>query len=501
MGKFDQVIETEDGSWRDPHRLDIAELLGPQGLPTSRRSFLLGSAGIGLGLAGVGGIASPVAAAPVARTSVGGLVPDPRKRLSLPPGFSYRIVAEAGVTELSGAAKGEKTPGKQDGSASFRRPGGGYILVNNHELNETHTEHLVPHAPGFVYDPGCHGGTTNVHVDARGHRLAEVVSLAGTDTNCAGGPTPWGTWLSCEENESRAGEKGRTKNHGYVFEVNPRHNKANRDPKPIKALGRFVHEAAAVDPGTGQIYLTEDAASPLGLLYRYTPPRRFLGLGAGVLRQLGPEAGTLSAMRARDARGRVVPDLSVAHRPGTTYHLEWVIVPDRDATLVSTRRQFPYPGGAVRGKVVTRSRKLEGAWWSRGGAYIVASYAHPADDGSAAEHEGQVWFLDPVRRTLTLVLYFAPNRSHDKRGDGPDNITANPFGGVVLAEDGLGSQHLISASASGEKTFLARNEVRDGDEYSEFTGPNFTYDRRFLFANVQTPGTVFAITGPFSTLG
>jgi secreted PhoX family phosphatase len=100
-----------------------------------------------------------------------------------------------------------------------------------------------------------------------------------------------------------------------------------------------------------------------------------------------------------------------------------------------------------------------------------------------------------------LVLYFAPNKNHDKKGDGPDNITANPFGGVVMAEDGVGAQHLISATASGKKTFLARNEVFDGTEYSEFTGPNFTYDRRFLFANVQTPGTVFAIKGPFSKLG
>jgi secreted PhoX family phosphatase len=69
-----------------------------------------------------------------------------------------------------------------------------------------------------------------------------------------------------------------------------------------------------------------------------------------------------------------------------------------------------------------------------------------------------------------------------------------------MAEDGVGAQHLISATPGGTKTFLARNEVRDGDEYSEFTGPNFTYDRRFLFANVQTPGTVFAVRGPFGKL-
>ncbi|HUR75324.1 MAG TPA: alkaline phosphatase PhoX [Sporichthya sp.] len=490
------LIEIDDGSWRDP-LLDVGELLGPQGLPASRRAFLLGGAGIGLGLA----LTSPVpaaAATPARAEGLGGLVPDPRNRLSLPAGFSYRVVAEAGVTELSGAAKGVKTPGHQDGSASFRRPGGGYILVNNHEHKQDVTEHLVPPVPGYTYDPGCHGGTTNVHVDVKGHRIAEFVSLAGTEMNCAGGPTPWGTWLSCEETEGRRGEEGRTQDHGYVFEVHPRNLRANRDPKPITALGRFAHEAAAVDPRTGQIYLTEDAAEPLGLLYRFTPPRDFRGLGPGKLRKLGHEAGRLQAMRALDSRGRVVRDLSVAHRPGTVYRLEWVEVPDRDAAKTSTRKQFAYAG--AKGKAITRSRKLEGAWWSRGGAFVVASFARPADDGSAAAHEGQVWFVDPQRSTLTLVLWFAPNRNHDRRGDGPDNITASPYGGVILAEDGVGAQHLISATADGQKTFLARNEVRDGAEYSEFTGPNFSYDRKFLFANVQVPGTVFAIRGPFGKL-
>lgn len=491
-------VETDDGSWRDPLRLDVGELLGPQGLPASRRAFLLGGAGLGLGLALTGGVSRPTAASPVRSAGLGGLVPDPKKRLSLPAGFSYRIVAEAGVTELAGAAKGEKTPGTQDGSASFRHPGGGYLLVTNHECNPDMTEHLVPPVKGWTYDRGAPGGTTTVQVDGKGRRVSELVSLAGTHTNCAGGPTPWGTWLSCEETEARKGEGGLTKNHGYVFEVNPRNNRANRDPKPILALGRFAHEAAAVDPATGQIYLTEDAASPLGLLYRFTPPRRFRGLGAGTLRQLGGAAGTLSAMRALDSRGRVVRDLSVAHKPGITYRVEWIEVPDRDAVSVSTRKQFAYDG--MKGKAVTRSRKLEGAWWSRGGAYIVASYAKPADDGSAAAHEGQVWFLDPRRGTLALVLWFAPRKSKDKGVDGPDNIAVSPFGGVILAEDGVGAQHLISAAADGSRVFLARNEVRDGAEYSEFTGPNFSYDRRFLFANVQTPGTVFAIRGPFGQL-
>ncbi len=178
---------------------------------------------------------------------------------------------------------------------------------------------------------------------------------------------------------------------------------ANRDPKPIEALGRFEHEAVAVDPDTGQIYETEDAVNPLGLFYRWTPPPSALPLGKGSLRALGPTDGTLQALRARNASGAVIRDLSVATEPGTRYDVEWVNVPDRDGVPVLVRRQFngfwtsaqrSGPGGEI-----TRSRKLEGAWWGDGGAYFVASFARNEDSvnqRTALAHDGQVWFYDPL---------------------------------------------------------------------------------------------------------
>lgn len=486
----------------------------------SRRSFMARSATVGLGIALVGSVdtvfgGSTAGAAPtLPRTPTGlidvPLVPDPNGILALPPGFNYKIIAESGVTTLE---SGEKTPADPDGTASFRGPDNTIVLVNNHEVGGSE-ENPVPAIPEYTYDPAAGGGTTNIVVSRRGDRIKEYVSLAGTHNNCAGGITPWDTWLTCEETTAVEGDRGSygplTKRHGYVFEVDPNDQEANKNPKPIKALGRYAHEAVSVDPVRFQFYLTEDAGNPNGLLYRWTPPAGWRG-GKGKLRELPDDAGVLEAMRATSG-GQHVPDLSVAERIGTRYSIEWVPVPDRDATTVPTRSQ-------EYAKPITRSRKLEGTWWRNGeGLYFVSSFARQGPggdaggDGSAASHDGQVWLLRPGRNHIELVLRFAYTPDDQENDpDGPDNITVTPFGGVILAEDGDGKQHLVGARPPGNTFYLARNDVND----SEFAGPNLSPDKTILFANIQgdgggregdggpnegaspQPGYVFAITGPW----
>ncbi|WP_431930038.1 alkaline phosphatase PhoX [Nonomuraea jabiensis] len=459
----------------------------------SRRDLLRTGAAGGLGIAIAGSveaISGPAYAEAVqngvARAAgYGPVVADPKNVLALPKGFKYQIVAQAGVTKLE---SGEPTPSDADGTGFFHTGNGG-VLVNNHEIggNEPYG---VPALEGLTYDEGGRGGTTNIVVDRNGKRVREYVSLAGTVQNCAGGVTPWNTWLTCEETEVRAGGPLK-KDHGYVFEVDPFDKDANEQPVPLKFLGRYAHEAVAVHPRNSEIYLTEDAGAPNGLYFRWTPPRGFRP-GKGALRKLalgkdGDTAGTLEAMSCFKG-AKHIGDLSEATQPGTKYKVKWVEVPDRDAKTVSVRKQFG-------DDKVTRSRKLEGQWWGDGGVYFVASFARH-DDGSRNEHDGQVWFYDPESETVTLKTIFGvnPDPEQDTDYDGPDNITVSPYGGLILAEDGEGVQHLVGVTEKGSPYPMARNDLND----SEFAGVVFSNDGKFLFASIQTPGYTFAITGPWS---
>lgn len=169
-----------------------------------------------------------------------------RLELVAPPrGFEYLTYGWTGDL----MSDGDPTPGSHDGMAAFRRPDGKVALVRNHERGGYTGAFTSP-----VYDPAARGGTTNLVFDPdKGEFIESWGSLSGTIRNCAGGPTPWGTWLTCEET-TEIGPDGTR--HGYVFEV-PFDGKG--DPRPLRLMGRFSHEAVAVDPNTGIVYLTEDA--------------------------------------------------------------------------------------------------------------------------------------------------------------------------------------------------------------------------------------------------
>ena len=457
-------------------------------MPLTRRDLLRSSA-LGAGALALGNVGALFTAPGASMAAVvggyGRILPDPNGLLDLPRGFRYRVLSQVG--EPMGG--GTFVPDAFDGTGCFAAGSGATLLVRNHEQGTSGTPKVVG-AANLTYDPGAAGGTTTLRVDANGVLLDEYVSLAGTHTNCAGGVTPWGTWLTCEETEAKAGG-ALTKDHGFVFEVDPVSNNRNRTPFPLTAMGRFAHEAVAIDPRTNVAYLTEDAGGPNGLLYRFVPVERTLRYGAY------RRGGTLTAMLCKD-NGQVVADLSPYKTLGKRLSVEWVPVADPLAATVSTRKQFQWTGDpANAGGPVTRSRKFEGAWWGNDRAYVVTSFAR-LSDGSLAEHDGQVWSYDPKTASLRLELRLAVNTSPSGGGadrpDGPDNITVNPHGGLMLAEDGSGVQHLLTVSPDGTTSVFARNARDDG----EFTGVCFSADGRTMFANLQKPGVTFAVTGPFA---
>ena len=218
---------------------------------------------------------------------------------------------------------------------------------------------------GLTYDPGAIGGTSTIVVDADGNRLGEYTSLAGTDNNCAGGITPWGTWLTCEETEAAPGRRA---DQGPRLRLRGRPGRAGRptrkSPVPLKFLGRYSHEAVAVDPQTQPDLPDRGRRHPNGLYYRWTPPQGFTRQGraarAGPARG-GDTAGRLQAMCCYRG-GQHVDDLSRATEVGTVYGVDWVDVPDRDAAhglrAQAVRRRRDHPVPQARGQVVGRRRRV-----------------------------------------------------------------------------------------------------------------------------------------------
>ncbi|MGP3947624.1 alkaline phosphatase PhoX [Streptomyces sp. 7N604] len=455
-------------------------------MSATRRQVLARTGALGAGIAFAGSISEIFAGTAATAHDWGGsggygpLVPDPEGLLDLPEGFRYTVLSREGDELRSGQGK---VPSNHDGMAAFPGREGRTHLVRNHE-NRVDAKIRVPAVDGLTYDPEGKGGCTALEL-GRGNRvLGERVAIAGTAVNCAGGRTPWHTWLSCEETEDKAGTNGYTKDHGFIFEVDP-YDPRHTEPVPLTAMGRFQHEAIAVDPGRGIVYETEDAfEKPFGLFYRFLPEKP-LG-GRGSLRA----GGRLEAMRVPG-----VPDLSVVQEPGTTFDgIEWVPVPDPAAKETPVRFQDFGPKG------ITHAQKLEGCYWGGRCVYFVSSFAKSAQ-GSAADHFGQVWRYDPERRRLTLVVVFGPDTDVQMPGESPDNITLAPGGGLMVCEDGEGAQHVYGLTRRGQVYAMARGRQNIGTpeepEWGEFAGVTFSPDGRSMYVNCYTPGTTFAVTGPW----
>ena len=461
----------------------------------TRREAIAGGAAL-IAAASVG---TQVMAATGARTPLAQAAQEIAARARNKPGYGPLVTKSAGMKLPEGfhavkfGAAGErmsdglKTPRNPDGTGVFRVGNGRVRLLINRE-NAGIGRSL---AGKNSYDPTAKGGVTSTIFDTRSGKVVESgLVLNGTDNNCNGGATPWGSWLSCEE--STVGKrKGFKREHGYVFEVPAKAN-GPIDPVPIKDMGRFEHEACAIDPRSGIVYMTEDNGEPGDGFYRYLPnDTRRLHKG-GRLQMLAVE-------------GRSKYNTVHGQKVGKKLKCEWVDIWDPDPDDAEHHPEAVYLQGRALG--AARFKGLEGCHFGRGSVYLVASEA-----GNA--RRGQIWRYTPKKNIDhgVLELLF---ESHDRKVlDEPDSLTVSPRGGVVVCEDGDGedldggTNYIRCLNPDGKLTTFAKNvtpldlhhyEGEDKGTFgvSEYTGASYSPDGKWLFVHIQIPGQSFAITGPW----
>lgn len=404
-----------------------------------------------------------------------------RTVLALPPGFQYRIVSVGGRT----MSDGNVVPGNGDGMAAFND--GGFIrLIRNHE-RVTLGPRLSMSGP--FYDAQATGGTVTMIVDPATRLLVrDFVSLSGTAANCFGGRTPWNSWISGEETVVGP-PQGFEKPHGYLFEV-PASANAPVQAEPLRAMGRFQHEAAVVDPRTGVVYLTEDST------------------GSGFYRFLPNIPGNLAAggrLQMLAVTGVVRYDTGTGQRVGEPLPVSWVNIDNPDPPHTSPDDQPVYRQGRDRG--AAKFNRLEGATYVNGDIFFAASAG-----GNRAL--GQIWMYRPIVTTSRRRALFLPNSTFAAPGIGgtlalvyesldpellkaPDNMCPTPNGGVVICEDsGVPPNRVRIYSPSGQLFDFAAN-VMPNEERSEIAGPTFSPDGQTLFFNIYSRAVTVAVWGPW----
>lgn len=464
---------------------------------SSRRDFvkhsLVAAGGLGLGLAAWSRYARQ-GVPPGTHHAMGPLLPVNDKTtglplLKLPQGFRYQSFAWAGEV-LSDGFPG---PGSCDGMGVVGDEDDVVTLIRNHELRGS---------SGPIGDPQkawdiTGAGTTTLKFNTCTERLVDSsISLNGTLNNCAGGVTPWGTWLSCEEapvtpelmhhgieyRQKFWQLKNARKSHGYVFEVDP---EGESNPQPIVQMGQFYHEAAAVDPASGAVYMTEDRHPSAGL-YRYLPSVPGDLHAGGKLQMLKVEGH-------RQLTGSVPLNQPMV--------IDWVDI---------TRPEQGHTAGTHDGAGVVNQGLAAGATAFvslEGCSYYEESIYFTSKSGGKAG-AGQIFRLNLANATLVLIF-----EATDRNGfSGPDNIVVSPHGKLMICEDRLGlfvkGQYIAGLSNNdGLFAFCQTNsevhgayagyDLRETLLRSEWAGVCFSANGEWMFANLYNPGVTFAITGPW----
>ena len=460
--------------------------------PIDRRSFLLLAAATTGGFMGLHRAAgSHRLGFSAAEEGYGQLIPDPAGILDLPEGFTHRIISRWGEEMDDGLL----VPHEHDGMAAFDGGPGRTILVRNHEIGIDADLGFGAFGPnlerlGLVdrskfFDPGSGdrpvlGGTTTIVYNQKSGAVERhFLSLAGTGRNCAGGPTPWKSWITCEEWTQLADESC-AMDHGWCFEVPATDQIGIAEPRPLRGLGRFHHEAIAVAPDGRCVYLTEDRND--GLLYRFVPdhPGRLA------------EGGRLQALAVQgrpsiDLRNWIDPATETpVVRPAARLPVAWIDLDETDSPKDDLRFRGFEAGAA-------RFARGEGMWTGRDEILFACT------TGGVARI-GQIWKYRP-----------SPSEGLDGEDDAPgtlelsieateggiienaDNLTIAPWGDLFVCEDGPPGNGLVRISPDGTISRFAMNRVSG----SELAGACFSPDGRTLFVNIQHQGLTVAIDGPW----
>ena len=411
----------------------------------------------------------------------GPLKPDPKGVLDLPENFTYKVISELDTPMSDGLT----VPNKADGMGCFKLDDERVVLIRNHELKPEDRElsslSLSTHQSHKAYDSfpdqvSVPGGTTNIIYNLKTGKVEkEFFSLIGTIRNCSGGITPWHTWLTCEESVATPDEKLK-KDHGYVFEV-PAIATELVDAKPLKAMGRFNHEAAAVDPKTGIVYMTEDRGD--SLFYRFIPnvPGKL---------ELG---GQLQAMAVQyidkfDSRNWQQLDMPL----NKWYQVKWINLDEPESPNDDLRLRGYDLGCAV-------FARGEGIHWADNELFFcctnggkkqlgqIMRYQPSADEGKEQEKQnpGQIQlFLESDDGSLYNF---------------GDNLTVASNGHLIVCEDQYtddAENHLRGVTNSGQVYDFARVRVQ-----TEPAGACFSPDGKTMFVNLYAPTKTLAITGPW----
>lgn len=424
--------------------------------------------------------------------------------------------------------------GKRDDDDRPRNDDEGRLirLIRNHEDRNPPGAGSVQGNPATRYDETAGGGTVTLDYDPRRPRgpkadpsargetqrlVRDFISLNGTTVNCAGGISYRKRgWLTCEETVTGPENGSFPRPHGYVFNVPLRRGPGySQKAEPIVPMGRFAHEALAVDQQTGVVFQTEDAGSGRGSgFYRYLPRDRDDLRAGGRLQMLG-------------IKGRPRYDTREGQTEGQRLRVVWYDINNPNPTYEgraddpdSTFNQGFNQGGA-------KFNRLEGCWYDEGSIFFVATSGGDAKNGDVnsdgfREGYGQVWEFRPDGRSGNGTLTLTFESPGLEVLDSPDNLTVTPRGGLILCEDDAGSAdrtrdtHPLAPGITNVNRLIGLSE--DGDAFelgvnirndSEFAGACFSPDGDTLFVNIlgETAGQVddpgsnegmtCAITGPW----